>query len=283
MAPTDGAAGKSRYMVPGLRQGIEILRLFNSLQPTWTAPQIAAHFKWPRATVYRLLLTLESLGLTERSGDHAFKLGTGILSLGFAYLSGLDLVDIARPCLEGLRNETQCSVHLAVLDRGDALYVARYPGPGVITANIGIGTRLPAYALGLGRLLLLDMTVQDLRGLYGGGSFKRFTKETPAGIDSLAALLEQDRKRGFVVSRSLFAAGILAISAPIRDASGRVIGAISVTNLDGAVPQGRREDQIRNAVVRAARDISQRHGGGRPLATTAASRRPAAGSSRTRR
>jgi DNA-binding IclR family transcriptional regulator len=131
-------------------------------------------------------------------------------------------------------------------------------------------------------LLPLDVTVQGLRGIYGGRSFMRFSDETPAGVEALATLLEKDRKRGFVVSRSFFAAGLLAISAPIRDASRKVIGAISVTNLEGAVPPGRGEERIRDAVVRAAQDISQRHGAP-PLAVSAASRRPAAGPSSTRR
>lgn len=274
---TDGGSEKNRYAVPGLKQGIEVLRVFNSQRPLWTAPQIAAHFKWPRATVYRLLLTLESLGLIERSGGHAFRLGTGILSLGFAYLSGLELVDIARASLESLRDETHCSVHLAILDRGDALYVARCAGSGLITANIGIGTRLPAYALALGRLLLLDMSAQDVRNLYRGRTFKRFTAETPTDTNALWALLEKDRKRWFVISRSFFAPGILAISAPIRGASGKVVGAISVTNLDTAIPPGRGEAAIRDSVLRTAQLISQRQGGRHaPASHDAAPQRKAA-------
>jgi len=270
MSPTDTEIGKTRYIVPGLKQGIEVLRLFNSPQPVWTAPQIAAHFTWPRATVYRLLLTLESLQLIERSGSHAFKLGAGVLSLGFAYVNELDLVEVTRHSLEALRDEIQCSVHLAILDQGDVLYVARYPGPGVITANIKIGARLPAYSLGLGRLLLLDKTVPELRNLYSNKTFKRFTEETPANVNALAAMIAKDRQRGFVISRSFFAPGILAISAPIRDACDKIIAALSVTNLDTAIAPGRREDRIRDAVVRTAQEISQRYRSGRPVTAGAA-------------
>jgi DNA-binding IclR family transcriptional regulator len=256
-------ADKTRYMVPGLKQGIQILRLYTPARLTWTAPDLARHFKWPRATVYRLLLTLESLNLLQRSSQsgHEFSLGTGVLGLGFQYLSGLDLVESTRPHLEQLRDETACSVHLAIYDRGDVLYVARYAGSGPVTANIGVGTRLPAYALGLGRLFLMDFALPDLQALYRGRAFERFTGETPADVSALWTKVIKDRQKGYIVSRSFFAPGIVAISAPVRDGSNRVVAAISVTNLDTVVPPGALEGGILRAVLRTANRISEQCGG----------------------
>lgn len=253
---------RNRYLVPGLKQGIEILRLFSQARPIWSAPEVARQIKRPRATVYRLLVTLESLDLLERTAEtgHEFRLGPGILALGFEFLSGLDLVEVARPLLQRLRDETNCSAHLAIHERGDVLYVARHPGPGVITANIGVGTRLPAYALGLGRLFLMDLEPAAIQALYRSKAFKRFTAETPPNLEALSALLAKDRRRGYVISRSFFAPGIVAICAPIRDGSGRVVAAISVTNLESIMPPGALEGRVRAAVLRAAGQISARLG-----------------------
>jgi DNA-binding IclR family transcriptional regulator len=253
------------YIVPALKHGIGILRLFTREQRVWNAPEVARHVKLPRATVHRLLRTLEELDLLERMDgrSHDFRLGIGVLALGFEYLNGVEIVERARPLLERLRDETRCSAHLAIHDRGDVVYIARHTWPGVVTASIAIGARVPAYAIGLGRLFLMDLSRPQLDVLYGATKLRAFTAKTPATIDALAKLLSADR--GYVIERSMYASGVVAISAPIRDGLGKVSAAVSVTSVEGALGSPAAEGRVREAVLRAAHAISTPYGGSAAL------------------
>jgi DNA-binding IclR family transcriptional regulator len=120
-------APKGRYMVPALANGLALLALFTRDRPAWSPPEIAQELMLARATVFRLLQTLEATGYVMRDGGgRMFRLGPAVLSRGFAYLGSLDLVEVAQPILKRLRDDTGLSSHLAVRDSRDVVYVARF-------------------------------------------------------------------------------------------------------------------------------------------------------------
>ena len=255
-----------RYLVPGLVRGIEVLRLFSAERRVLTAPEIARALDIPRSTVFRLAQTLEHLGLLERVYDrHTFRLGMGVLTLGFDYLASLDMTEIARPRLEALRDETGLATHLVVRDVRDVVVIFKAPGRGTFSGGLTVGSRLPGHATVLGRMILADLDAAALRALYKGRRLKRFTSQTPASLAELEAMLAEDRRRGYAVSQSYFEDGISAVAAPVRDASGRAVGAINAT------AQGLRDVPARliGQVVAAAEDISQALGSRRRVAEAA--------------
>ena len=118
-----------RYNVPALAQGLAVLALFTREKPVWAPPDIARELSLARATVFRLLQTLEAAGYVSRDdGERSFRLGVAVLSRGFAYLSSLDLVEVSRPVLKRLRDKTGLSSHLVVRDGKEIVYVARFAG-----------------------------------------------------------------------------------------------------------------------------------------------------------
>ena len=251
MKDTD-ADRDERYVVPGLARGIEILRLFNRNRPLLTAPVIAKELGIPRTTVFRLAQTLEYLGLLERvDGGNSYRLGLGVLALGFEYLAALDIAEIAQPFLERLRDAVGLSVHLVLRDGHDVVVVFKAGGHSAFASSLSVGTRLPAHATVLGRALLSDLEEGEIRALYpDGAGLDAFSRQTPTDLDRLLAILTEDRKRGFAVSDGFFESGISAVAMPLRDATGKAVAAFNIT-----VPAGG-DRKLDSALITQARETA---------------------------
>lgn len=247
------AANDERYLVPGLVRGIEILRLFSANRRVLSAPDIARELGIPRSTVFRLAQTLEHLGLLERMDDNrSYRLGAGMLGLGFEYIAALDVTEIGRTELEALRDNTGYSAHMVVRDGTEVVVVLKVSGFSAFSGSLSLGTRLPAHATVLGRTMLSDLSRDELIVLYPDELLQSYTAQTPRTREDLMRLLERDRAQGYSVSQSFFETGISAIAAPIRDHSGRVIAAINAT-----VPgEADVSNEVVDAVLECARKIS---------------------------
>jgi len=240
----------TRYVVPAVARAVAMLQLFSSRRRTLSAAEMARELNIPRSTVFRLAHTLEHLGLLKRvDGGHSFQLGIGILGLGFEYLASLDLAEVARPMLEQLRDETGLSCHMVVPDGQDVVVVLKAAGNSAFSSNLSIGTRLPAHGTVLGRMVLCDRSVAELREMYPEEPLPAFTEQTPTTVEQLAALLAEDRKRGYAISNSYFEHGVSAVAAPVFDRYGQAVAAINVT-----VPGGMRaaDDLVENVRRTAA-------------------------------
>lgn len=225
-----GKSDEERYLVPGLARGVEILRMFSRDRHRITAPEMARELGIPRSTVFRLVQTLEHLGLLESDdGGHGHRLGVGLLGLGFEYVASLDITEVGRSELEALRDATGYASHIVVRDGTDVIVILKVPGRSAFSGSLNVGARLPAHATVLGRVLLADLASETVRDLYRDRSLGTFSDQTPGDIDALLNLLAQDRARGYAVSQSFFESGISSVAAPIRDHSGNVIAAINVT------------------------------------------------------
>ena len=247
--------------VPGLERGIAILRLFRRDRARLAAPDVAAELGIPRSTVHRLLLGLETLGLLRQEPRGVFALGPGVLSLGFEYLASLDIVEVANPVLARLRDEIGCSTHLAVLDRTSVVFVSRHPVRAGVSSGFGVGFSVPAHAALIGRLLLGDLDRAALGALYHGVKLVDAGPNAPATLDALAARIEVERARGYGISdsnsaSSLFPRGMIAISAPVLDARGRIPAAINATTVSGAFSAAEIRGSLKDRVLAAAREIS---------------------------
>ena len=250
-------APAERYTVPALKRGLEILRAFTQDRPVLALGPLARDMDLPRATVFRLLRTLESMGfVTREDGGRGYRLGPAVLGLGFEFLAALEVPELARPALEALRDRTGASTHLAIRDGTDIIYVARRAGRSALASNIRVGSRLAAHATSMGRVLLAALGEAELAQLYAGRDLPRFTDQTPVDLEALQSLLRADRARGWVVSRSYFERGVASVAAPVFDASGRVMAAINITVAETAVDTAVLEGPLKDDVVAAAAAIS---------------------------
>ena len=208
-----------------------------------------------------MLQTLESLGFLERvNGDRQFRLGVAVLRLGFEYLSSLELTDFGTPILERLRDATGLSAHLLIRDGRDVVFVAKAQTrePMFSSLKVHVGTRLPAHATVHGQVLMGDLTLAELRALYPEKQLERYTDRTPATVNDLYARVRESAEHGYAISEASFETGISVVSAPVRDQSGRIVAAITVT-----VPRSDIGGEVERiplvaAVCGAAMDLSAR-------------------------
>lgn len=249
-----------RYLVPGLQRGLQLLAQFRQDTPTLTGAELSRRLGVPRASVFRLLQTLEHLGFVERVGDNAhYRLGIAVLRLGFEYLASMELTENGRPLLDDLSNSTGYSGHLAVRDGTEVVFVAKTVGNPTLFSAIQVGARLPAHATVLGRVLLGGQSIDALRLLYLDKELKKFTAQTPLTIADLKSRIDEDAERGFGVSQGGYEVGISTIAAPVFDDSAAVCAAISITVPSSSVKPELLESLVQNVCIAAAK-LSQRMG-----------------------
>jgi len=251
-------AADDRYIVPALQRGLALLKLFSRERPVIGPPEMATALDLPRTTIFRLAHTLEAMGFLVKDLDgRRYRLGPAVLALGYDFLTSQDLVEIARPVLERLRDQTGLSSHMAVRDGPDAVYVARFPARSGLTSSVQIGARLPTHATVIGRMLLLDLDADGLRELFPHEPLPRYTDRTPTTRAALADLLAGDRSRGWAASRSHFEPGVTAVAVPVRAADGGIVASINLAAVDIAVPPDQLEGPVKDQALAAAAEIGR--------------------------
>ncbi|MBS0451613.1 MAG: IclR family transcriptional regulator [Proteobacteria bacterium] len=245
--------GADRYNVPALERGLRILCEFTREHRTLSAPELARRFDLPRSTVFRLLTTLENMGFLERAeGGRDYRLGLAVLRLGFEYLASLELTQLGTPLLQRLSEELHTSCNLVVRDGRSIVYVAKMAQATPFASSVTVGTRLPAHATVLGRILLEDLTLPQLRDLYPEDHLEAFSPSTPKTVTELFDMVQADRQRGYVLGEGFFEANISSIAAPVRDHSGHIVAALGATIPSGHIEEGRIDEMV--ARVRATAD-----------------------------
>ncbi|MBL8338195.1 MAG: IclR family transcriptional regulator [Rhodoferax sp.] len=257
MTDTDTAAG-DRYLVPALQRGMQLLGQFSRNERELTGAELSRRLGLPRASVFRLLQTLEQMGFVERVGDSAsYKLGIAVLRLGFEYLASMELTEHGRPVLDDLCGRTGLTAHLVVRDGLEVVFVAKATGRSFMFNSIQVGARLPVHATVLGRVLLGGSSLADLTRMYGNGPLQAYTPQTPTTLAALKDMVDADAQRGYGVSQGGFESGISTIAAPVFDEHQRITAAVSVT-----VPSQQFDpqalDEIVAQVCEAAARLSQR-------------------------
>lgn len=247
-----------RYIVPGLLRGLAILEGFDRERQEQSIAEMARGNGMSRATAFRIVYTLEAAGYLERVGNgRSYRLGTKILDLGYSLLAGRELVDIATPLLERLRDETRCSTHLVVREGTDIVYVARCNGSTRLVSGITVGTRLPAHATVTGRTMLAQMSIAEVVRLYESREFQRYTSSTVSSLGELVGQLEEDRCRSSLVSWGYFEPNIASVAAPVRNRAGIAEAAINATCPLDTYRQSEFETTVRLMVERTAQQLSR--------------------------
>jgi DNA-binding IclR family transcriptional regulator len=243
--------------VPGLERGLNILRLFRRSRASIAPPEMARELGIPRSTVHRLVATLEAMGFLRRvEGGGAYALGPAVLTIGFEYLGALDIVQLASPVLARLRDDTNCSTHLAIRAGADIVYLSRHASHAAVTSNVSVGTALPAHATVMGRVILADLPPAELKALYAGKELQSYTEATPTSLAALTKLLAEDRRRGYAIGTSFYERGVTSVAAPLRDRTGRVIASINAVAIDFAIEEAFLRGELKDKVCAAAVAIS---------------------------
>lgn len=214
--------------IQSLARGLAVIRAFDAEHPRLALAEVARRTGLSRATARRVLHTLiaEEYAVTD---GREFALTPRILELGFAYLSALGLPAVAQPHLERLSAETGESTSLAVLDGGDVVYVARVATRRIMSVGITVGTRFPAYATSLGRVLLAGLDQAALAAYVADADLVARTPGALATEADLRAELVRVREQGWALVDQELERGLRSLAAPVLDGSGAVVAAVNVS------------------------------------------------------
>lgn len=224
-------AGKSAQssdpnFVDALARGLQVIQAFDEQAPEMTLTEVAQRTGLPPATARRCLLTLQALGFVGSNGRR-FLLRSKVLSLGDAYLSSMNLRDVADTYLQEVAEAHHDASSMAVLDDFDAVYVAHVPSRREARFRVRIGSRRPAYATSLGQVLLAYLDEAEREAYLARGPFPSFTVRTTTSATELRAIFHSIRSRGFAAVEDQLEYGSLAIAVPVMDAKGRVFAAVN--------------------------------------------------------
>jgi IclR family pca regulon transcriptional regulator len=212
----------------GLERGLAVIQAFSHDAPAMTLSEVARRTDISRATARRILLTLESLGFV-RSDGRDFALSPRVLSLGWAYLSSLSLWEIAQPFMEDLSADVRETCSACTLDLPDIVFVARVPAPRrILTMSLGVGSRLPAYATAMGRVLLAGLSDEQVAAHLASTSLDALTHRTTTDPDRLRAIVAAVREQGFSLVDEELELGLRSLSVPLRGADGRPVAALNL-------------------------------------------------------
>ena len=218
--------------VQSLERGLAVIRAFDAEHPKLSLSEVAAITGLSRAAARRFLHTLVGLGYMRMEGSQ-FSLRPKILELGYAYLSSPSLPEVAMPHLEQLVEQVRESSSVSQLDGDDVVYIARVPTRRIMTVAISVGTRFPAYATSMGRVLLADRPDDWLDGYLTSVTLVPLTSHTVADPAALRAELGKIREQGWALVDQELEEGLRSVAAPIRDADGRAIAAVNVSTHAG--------------------------------------------------
>ncbi|WP_312871624.1 IclR family transcriptional regulator domain-containing protein [Amycolatopsis acididurans] len=245
--------------VQSLERGLSVILAFSDHHPQLTLSEVAELTGLSRPTVRRLLLTLEQLGYV-RCEARQFSLTPHVLALGYAYLSSLNLTEVAQPFMEEVTKQTGHTCSLSALDGHDAVFLARVPAKQVMRTTLTTGTRLPAFATSMGRVLLAGLPEHQLEEVLAGIMLTPLTAHTVTELACLRKILDDVRCRGWEIVDQQFEEGVRSLSAPVRDAGGRVIAALSMSVPARAYAMEQIEEELLPVIAENAGEISKRLG-----------------------
>ena len=206
-----------------------MIRALHVPGPGLTLAEVARDTGMTRAAARRFLLTLSDLGYV-RCADRRFSLTPRVLELGYSFLSGLTLPEIAQPHLRELVEQVHESSSVCVLDRTEIVFVAREPTRWrIMTVSIAVGMRFPAYATSMGRVLLAGLDDPRLDQFFETAELTTLTLGTVTDPDLLRAEIARVRKQGWALVDQELELGLRSLASPIRDPRGEVVAAVNVS------------------------------------------------------
>ncbi|KQV06253.1 IclR family transcriptional regulator [Leifsonia sp. Root112D2] len=249
----------SRYRIEALAKGLDVLRLFDESVTALKLREICDRTGIPMPTAFRVIATLEEGGFVERLPDGGIRPGVAVLTLGSAALRGSSLVQLSEQPLRQLAEATGETVNLGVLTGDRVLYLARLRNSDLVTANIQVGSTLPAAYTSMGKLLLAWLDDDELRQTLAGHDFAATAGPNAAqSIGELAARLAEIRQQGYAVQDEEVAAGLRSVSVPVFGRETKPAAAINIAVASSRHDVASLRGPLRERLQATADDISLR-------------------------
>jgi IclR family pca regulon transcriptional regulator len=240
--------------VQSFERGLAVIRAFSRETPALTLSDMARRTGMTRAAARRFLITLEHLGYVASDG-RMFTLRPSALQLGYAYLSSFSLAEIAQDHVGCLAERLHESCSASVMDGDEIVYVARAATNRIMTINLAIGTRLPAYCTSMGRVLLTALSDDALDAYLDRVPLRALTHRTLIDRTCLRAQVQHVRDQGWCLVDQELEEGVRSVAYPLHNSAGQVIAAVNVSSHVARVSLERLHSEFIPALVECARSI----------------------------
>jgi IclR family pca regulon transcriptional regulator len=256
VAQIQGFAGDPNFMA-SLARGLAVIRAFTQQRRSLTIAQVSQRTGISRAAVRRCLYTLAALGYVGSDDGRSYALRPRILALGHAYLSSTPLASAVQPLLDQITSTLHESSSMAVLEGDEILYVARSSTTTrLMSIDLGIGSRLPAYCTSMGRVLLAGLAPSELDAYLSHVKLVKLTARTVSEPAELKTMLAKVRRAGYALVDQELEIGLRSIAVPVADSAGRVVAAINIGTQSSRVSVAEMESKFLPALQAAAHELA---------------------------
>jgi IclR family pca regulon transcriptional regulator len=244
-----------------LERGLAILGCFTPERPVLGIAEIATELGVSRSTTHRYVITLFALGYLEQDSSRRYRLGLAVTDLGMSVLNATGLREHAHPFVQELRRDTSYTVSMAVLDGAEIVYVDRAPSfRNEVDLGLDTGSRLPAYATAMGKVLLASLPEREQSELLASIKLTQRGPNTITSKNALRVELEQISEEGFAVNDQELVEDVHAIAVPVRAVSGKVAAALGLSADISTISLEELVDALGPHLVSTADRISARLG-----------------------
>ncbi len=226
------ATPESESFVRTFARGLRVIEVMGQSTSRQNIAQISEAADLPRTVVRRLLLTLIDLGFVG-ADEKDYWLTPKVLRLGMTYLYTLPFWRQSQLVLEELGTRIKQSCAVSVLDDGDIVYIQRFHTKHILAFSPSIGSRLPAYAVSMGRVLLSGLPDDQLDAYLATTDFVPLTPRTQTDRNKLGAAIAQVREQGYAWSNAEYDESICGLAVPIRGQGGAIVAAVNVSLISG--------------------------------------------------
>lgn len=252
---------KSEYIIQAVDHALDLLEQFHDDVDELGVTELSKRLKLHKNNVFRLLATLESRAYIEQNKvTENYRLGLKTLELGQTFIKQMGLLRQSRPVLEALVKECNETTYVAILKEFHIVYLDAVETDLTVRVVPRVGSRLPAYCTAAGKIQLAYMTDEELDNYIPGKELKRYTANTITDKGELKKHLALVAEQGYAVDNEELDTGVRCVSAPIRDYTRRIIGAVSISGPSMRFSDERIDKELIPLVKKAAEEISSKLG-----------------------
>jgi DNA-binding IclR family transcriptional regulator len=248
------------YSVPSIERALSVLEYLAKGKRGFSLSEIGRKLGIPKSSAHLILSTLERRGFLQKNAKNGrYCFGLQLVSLSRSALENLDLREEAKPLLMSLMQESGFTVHMAVLERDEAVIIEKVEAPGLVRLASWIGRRLDVNCSGVGKALLAFLPNDELDYLLKTKEFARHNSRTIISKSALKRELMLVKQKGYSFDNQEDEPGVCCIGAPVFDENGKAVAAISIAGIASQIGSDR-VPILARMVMRAAGNISARFG-----------------------
>lgn len=252
---------KSEYLIQAVSHALDLLEQFHGEVDELGVTELSKRLKLHKNNVFRLLATLESRGYIEQNKvTENYRLGLKTLELGQTFIKQMGLLRQSKPVLEALVSECNETAYVAILKDFNIIYLDAVETDMTVRVVTRVGSSLPVYCTAAGKVQIAFMSDEELENLLRGKELKRYTDNTITDCNVLKKQLKSIVEKGYALDNEELDIGVRCVSAPIRDYTRRIIGAVSISGPSMRFQDERIENELIPMALRAGEEISAKLG-----------------------